>query len=121
MARRIAMLIVADGVQVVPAPFVDAFEFSADQRQNFVKLFGRRDARQDQDFLPRADGSCLQQEAEGKLRRNAEPFLSVAAAARELQFHMLGHSGAAGYERQINRTVQDGAPGRAKLAGRGWA
>ena len=88
-AGAIGGLIVAQGMQLVAAPAEMTGHLAAQQRQDFIELLGRLDARIDDDFDVRIHLARLFEEAEGKPRANAESILAVDAAARKSQLHFL--------------------------------
>src|SRR5277367_2310877 len=76
-------------MQFVPAAAKKAGDLAAEKRQNFVELFGRRDARVDGDFHIRIHQASFFEKAEGKARANAERILTVNAALGEAQLDFL--------------------------------
>src|SRR5271154_1388184 len=80
-------------MQLVPAAAKIAGHFSAEQRQNFVKMLSGRDFRIHDDFHLRIHLPRFFEEAEGETRADAESVLAIIAAMRKRQLDFLARGG----------------------------
>src|SRR5207245_7298496 len=102
VARAIGGLVVADGVQIVPAAPGEALQFAAHQRQDFVELPGGLNARVNDDLEVRIRLAGLLQEPEGETRADAESLLPVHAAPGKGQLDSLPYRLLPGNVGEIN-------------------
>jgi len=65
MPGAVVELVVADGIEVVPAPALITFQFSTDQRQNFTEFRRRLDGRIHQGFDFQIDAACFWRKPNG--------------------------------------------------------
>ena len=87
--RAIGRQIIAQRMQFVAATAKNAGHFAAEQRQHFVELVGRLDARVDDDFQLRSDRTRLFEEAKREAGANSKSVLAVRSAARKNQLNFL--------------------------------
>ena len=111
MPRRVAFLIVADGVEVVASSLIETFHLATDQWKDLVKLLRGLDVGQYENLLLGGDFMGLTEEAEGELAADAKALLCVAAPARESNFDVLRDGGPVRNVRDVDRRSQD-LPGR---------
>ncbi len=91
MPGAVVELVVTDRIEVVPAPALITFQFSAHQRQNFIKFLGRFDGRVHQSFDLRIDAARLLQKPKGEFGAQSERILPVDPAPWKRQLNVLPH------------------------------
>ena len=106
MARAVGGNVIAQRVQILAAPFVQAFQRSLQSRQNLEEIPRRLDRRIHERFGSQLNAPRLLQKAKREARDDAESVLPVHAAARESDRHALLHALAFRQIRKVNRRFE---------------